>query len=89
MTLSKAKQRERRNKQQWLSNVSARRARIVGEGGWALSLLLPAPVAVALRSLMADLEQPAVTILSDLVLLRRRQLDARTTSPDGPKSGSR
>lgn len=89
MTLSKAKQREQRNKKQWLSNVSARRARIVGEGGWALSLLLTAPVASALRSLMAELELPAVTILSELILLRRRQSDGRTTSPAAPKSGSR
>jgi hypothetical protein len=89
MTLSKAKQREKRNKQQWVRNVSARRARIVEEGGWALSLLLPAPIAIALRSLMVDLEQPAVTILSELVLLKRRQWDDRTRSPDGPKSAHR
>lgn len=89
MTLSKAKQREKRTKKQWLANADARRQRIVEEGGWALSLLLPAPVAKALRSLMADLGQPAVTILSELVLLRRRQLDDRTTSPASRKSDSR
>lgn len=75
----------------WVANADRRRARIVGEGGWALSLLLQAHDAAALRALMEVTGQSATHIIATLVAaaVKRRKLVVRTTSPDAPKSDSR